>query len=102
MPEVTLVEAVNLALARAMEEDPNVVVLGEDVGVNGGVFRATVGLQKRFGPERVLDTPLAELLISGLCVGMAGAAGRAQNHRTRETPLGADAQSRGVVHELVD
>src|SRR5215510_4666378 len=71
MPEVTLVEAVNLALARAMEEDANVVVLGEDVGVNGGVFRATVGLQQRFGAERVIDTPLSELLISGLCVGMA-------------------------------
>jgi len=71
MPEVTLVEAVNLALARAMEDDPGVLVLGEDVGVDGGVFRATVGLQKRFGSERVLDTPLAELLISGLCVGMA-------------------------------
>jgi 2-oxoisovalerate dehydrogenase E1 component beta subunit len=71
MPEATLVEAVNMALARAMEEDPDVVVLGEDVGVNGGVFRATVGLQQRFGPERVIDTPLAELLISGLCVGMA-------------------------------
>src|SRR6266700_2111728 len=71
MPEVTLVEAGNLALARAMEEDANVVVLGEDVGVNGGVFRATVELQQRFGAERVIDTPLAELLISGLCVGMA-------------------------------
>ena len=71
MPEVTLVEAVNLALGRAMEDDPSVVVLGEDVGINGGVFRATAGLQKRFGSERVLDTPLAELLISGLCVGMA-------------------------------
>src|ERR1700737_1270348 len=71
MPEMTLVEAVNMALARAMEDDPNVVVFGEDVGVNGGVFRATVGLQQRFGPERVFDTPLAELLISGRCVGMA-------------------------------
>jgi pyruvate dehydrogenase E1 component beta subunit len=71
MSELTLVDAINLALARAMEDDPSVVVLGEDVGVNGGVFRATVGLQKRFGSERVLDTPLAELLISGLCVGMA-------------------------------
>jgi 2-oxoisovalerate dehydrogenase E1 component beta subunit len=71
MPEVTLVEAINLALARAMLEDADVVVLGEDVGVNGGVFRATVGLQQRFGAERVIDTPLAELLISGLCVGMA-------------------------------
>jgi 2-oxoisovalerate dehydrogenase E1 component beta subunit len=71
MPEMTLVDAVNLALARAMYDDPSVIVLGEDVGVNGGVFRATAGLQQRFGPERVVDTPLAELLISGLCVGMA-------------------------------
>ena len=71
MAEVTLVEAVTLALARAMDEDPNVVVLGEDVGVNGGVFRATAGLQQLFGADRVIDTPLAELLISGLCVGMA-------------------------------
>jgi 2-oxoisovalerate dehydrogenase E1 component beta subunit len=71
MPEVNLVEAVNMALARAMEEDETVVVLGEDVGVNGGVFRATVGLHERFGPERVIDTPLAEALIGGLCIGMA-------------------------------
>jgi pyruvate dehydrogenase E1 component beta subunit len=70
MPECTLVEAVNLALARALADDPNVVVLGEDVGVNGGVFRATVGLQERFG-ERVMDTPLAENLIAGVAVGMA-------------------------------
>jgi 2-oxoisovalerate dehydrogenase E1 component beta subunit len=71
MTELTLVEAVNLALGRAMADDDSVVVLGEDVGVNGGVFRATAGLQQRFGAERVVDTPLAELLISGLCVGMA-------------------------------
>jgi pyruvate dehydrogenase E1 component beta subunit len=71
MPESTLVEAVNLALARAMQDDPNVIVLGEDVGVNGGVFRATVSLQQRFGAERVIDMPLSELLISGACVGMA-------------------------------
>lgn len=71
MPEVTLVEAVNLALARAMADDPNVVVLGEDVGINGGVFRATLGLRQRFGSERVIDTPLSEALIGGLCVGMA-------------------------------
>jgi 2-oxoisovalerate dehydrogenase E1 component beta subunit len=71
MPELTLVDAINLALARALEEDSNVVVFGEDVGVNGGVFRATNGLQQRFGSERVFDTPLSELLISGLCVGMA-------------------------------
>src|SRR5919109_3505044 len=71
MPEVTLIEAINLALARALADDPDVVVFGEDVGVNGGVFRATAGLQQRFGAERVFDTPLSELLISGICVGMA-------------------------------
>ena len=69
--ERTLVEAVNLALARAMADDASVVVFGEDVGANGGVFRATQGLQERFGDERVLDTPLAEALISGIAVGMA-------------------------------
>ncbi len=71
MAEVTLVEAVTLALAHEMAADPDVVVLGEDVGVNGGVFRATLGLQERFGAERVIDTPLAEGLIGGMAVGMA-------------------------------
>lgn len=71
MPEMTLIDSINTALARALTDDPNVVVFGEDVGVNGGVFRATAGLQQRFGAERVFDTPLSELLISGLCVGMA-------------------------------
>ncbi len=71
MPEITLVEGVNMALAHEMAADESVVVLGEDVGVNGGVFRATVGLQEKFGAERVLDTPLAENLISGVSVGMA-------------------------------
>lgn len=68
---VTLVEAVNMALHRAMETDPDVVVLGEDIGTNGGVFRATVGLKDRFGIKRVMDTPLAETLIAGISVGMA-------------------------------
>lgn len=71
MAEVNLVQAINMALAYEMEHDPAVVVLGEDVGVNGGVFRATVGLQSRFGKERVLDTPLAEALIAGMSIGMA-------------------------------
>lgn len=71
MAAITLVEAINLALARALADDPNVVVFGEDVGVNGGVFRATVGLQQRFGPARVFDTPLAEALIAGMAVGLA-------------------------------
>jgi 2-oxoisovalerate dehydrogenase E1 component beta subunit len=66
-----LLDAVNLALHRAMREDDNVVVLGEDVGVNGGVFRATAGLRDAFGFRRVIDTPLAEAMITGLSVGMA-------------------------------
>lgn len=68
---ITLLDAVNLALARAMEDDPNVILLGEDIGTNGGVFRATAGLQDRFGERRVIDTPLAETMIAGLSVGMA-------------------------------
>ncbi|MCL6607913.1 MAG: alpha-ketoacid dehydrogenase subunit beta [Geminicoccaceae bacterium] len=70
MSALTLVEAVRTALARAMEEDPTVLVLGEDVGKDGGVFRATEGLFERFGPERVLDTPLSEALFTGLAVGL--------------------------------
>ena len=72
MAEVNMVEAINLALGGEMERDDDVVVLGEDVGVNGGVFRATVGLREKFGYKRVMDTPLAETLIAGLSVGMAG------------------------------
>ncbi len=71
MTEITLVEAVNLALGRAMSEDEDVLLLGEDIGVNGGVFRATNGLQARFGRARVIDTPLAEGGIAGVAVGMA-------------------------------
>jgi 2-oxoisovalerate dehydrogenase E1 component beta subunit len=71
MAELTLVEAVNRALAYEMAQDPDMLVLGEDVGANGGVFRATLGLQERFGAERVVDTPLAEGAIAGVAVGMA-------------------------------
>jgi pyruvate dehydrogenase E1 component beta subunit len=73
MAEVTLVEAIDLALARAMTEDERVIVLGEDVGRNGGVFRATQGLFARFGQDRVRDTPLAEAAITGISVGLAAA-----------------------------
>jgi pyruvate dehydrogenase E1 component beta subunit len=71
MAEVTLIQAINMALKRALEDDPAVVVFGQDVGVHGGVFRATEGLYQRFGGKRVLDTPLAETMIGGLAVGMA-------------------------------
>ncbi len=71
MANLTLVQAINLALTQEMEADPRVVVLGEDVGKNGGVFRVTEGLQARFGAERVVDTPLAESGIMGTSIGLA-------------------------------
>jgi 2-oxoisovalerate dehydrogenase E1 component subunit beta len=71
MPELSLVQAVNLALKRAMADEPRVVVLGEDVGVDGGVFRATDGLIGEFGADRVIDTPLAEVSIAGVSIGLA-------------------------------
>ncbi|MCW5753398.1 MAG: alpha-ketoacid dehydrogenase subunit beta [Phycisphaeraceae bacterium] len=71
MPEMNLVQAINSTLAHEMERDERVVVLGEDVGLNGGVFRVTEGLQARFGAERVVDTPLAESGIMGSAVGLA-------------------------------
>ena len=71
MSEVNLVQAVNLALRRAMIEDPHVLVLGEDVGVDGGVFRATDGLLETFGESRVIDTPVAEVGITGVSIGLA-------------------------------
>jgi 2-oxoisovalerate dehydrogenase E1 component subunit beta len=71
MAKVTLIEAITMAMAHEMEADRSVVVLGEDVGVNGGVFRATAGLQQQFGADRCIDTPLAEAMIAGLAVGMA-------------------------------
>lgn len=71
MAEITMVEAINQALAFEMQADANVIVMGEDIAKNGGVFRATVGLLDRFGSDRVRDTPLAESMIAGLAVGMA-------------------------------
>jgi len=71
MPTLNLVQAVNDALRLEMRRDPRVVVLGEDVGKFGGVFRATAGLYEEFGPDRVIDTPLAEGGIIGAAVGMA-------------------------------
>ena len=71
MSAITLLEAVTQALAYELEHDENVLLLGEDIGLNGGVFRATEGLQKRFGARRVIDTPLAETMIAGLGIGMA-------------------------------
>ena len=71
MTELTLVQAVNRGLQEAMRQDPDVLILGEDVGVNGGVFRATEGLFQQFGADRVIDTPLSETGIVGTAIGMA-------------------------------
>lgn len=92
MTEITLVEAVTLALTRAMQDDETVLVLGEDVGVDGGVFRATDGLVRRFGPERVRDTPISEAAIAGVCVGLA-----AQGFR----PVG-EIQFMGFIYPAID
>lgn len=89
---ITLIEAVTQALAYEMKHDDSVVVLGEDVGVNGGVFRATAGLHATFGSERVIDTPLDETTIAGLTVGMAVAGMK---------PV-AEAQFDGFVYPMVD
>ena len=87
-----MVEAVNLALAKAMAEDNRVLVLGEDVAADGGVFRATVGLLERFGSGRVRDTPLAETAIAGISVGLA-----AQDFR----PV-AEIQFTGFIYPAID
>lgn len=71
MGKLNIVGAINLALREEMKRDPKVVILGEDVGRDGGVFRVTDGLLDEFGPERVMDTPLSELGIVGSAVGMA-------------------------------
>ncbi|QPC46190.1 alpha-ketoacid dehydrogenase subunit beta [Mangrovibacillus cuniculi] len=70
MAQMTMIQAITDALRTELRNDENVLVFGEDVGVNGGVFRATEGLQKEFGEDRVFDTPLAESGIGGLAVGL--------------------------------
>src|SRR5690606_28275825 len=89
---ITLIEAITQALAYEMRNDDPAVVLGEDVGVNGGVFRATAGLSATFGTERVLDTPLDETTIAGLTVGMASQGMK---------PV-AEAQFDGFMYPMVD
>ncbi|UCH20085.1 MAG: alpha-ketoacid dehydrogenase subunit beta [Deltaproteobacteria bacterium] len=71
MAKMTMVQALNLALSQEMEKDDSVMVLGEDVGVDGGVFRVTDGLIDKYGDQRVIDTPLAEAGIVGMSIGMA-------------------------------
>jgi pyruvate dehydrogenase E1 component beta subunit len=92
MAEVSLIDALTMAMSWELEHDPDVVILGEDVGINGGVFRATAGLQQKFGEDRVMDTPLAEGMIAGVSIGMA-----AQGMR----PI-AEIQFMGFIYPTVD
>jgi pyruvate dehydrogenase E1 component beta subunit len=92
MADVTLIDALTMAMAWELEHDPRVLILGEDVGVNGGVFRATAGLQKRFGADRVQDTPLAEGMIAGVSIGLASQGMR---------PV-AEIQFMGFIYPTVD
>src|SRR5690625_3647572 len=71
MAQMTMIQAITDAMRLELKNDENVLVFGEDVGQNGGVFRATEGLQKEFGKDRVFDTPLAESAIGGLSIGLA-------------------------------
>src|SRR5512135_2523980 len=71
MPVLNMVQAINLAFREEMARDDRVVILGEDVGKDGGVFRVAEGLLEAFGPERVIDMPLSESAIAGCAVGMA-------------------------------
>ncbi|MBD8033426.1 MULTISPECIES: alpha-ketoacid dehydrogenase subunit beta [Solibacillus] len=71
MPVISYIDAINLAMKEEMERDERVFVLGEDVGLKGGVFKATTGLYDQFGEARVLDTPLAESAIAGVAIGAA-------------------------------
>jgi 2-oxoisovalerate dehydrogenase E1 component beta subunit len=91
-PAITLIEAITQALAWEIAHDDSVLVLGEDVGVNGGVFRATAGLQQRFGADKVLDTPLDETTIAGLTVGLA----------TQGMKPVAEVQFDGFVYPMLD
>ena len=90
--ELSLVQAVNLALKHAMADDSSVLVLGEDVGIDGGVFRATDGLLALYGEDRVLDTPLSEAGIAGVSIGLA-----AQGFR----PV-AEIQFTGFIYPCID
>lgn len=92
MAKLTIAQALNQALELALAEDPSVVVLGEDVGKDGGVFRITDGLFDKFGPDRVIDTPLAESGIVGTSVGLAMAGMK---------PV-AEIQFFGFIYETMD
>lgn len=92
MAKMTMIEAVRNALWFALEEDPDVIIFGEDVGIDGGVFRATDGLIQRFGASRVRDTPLSETVIAGVSIGAAA-------HGLRPV---AEIQFMGFIYSTID
>jgi len=92
MNELTMIEAINQALNNQMRANDQLFILGEDVGANGGVFRATDGLQNEFGMQRVFDTPLAESAIVGMAIGMASQG---------LTPV-AEIQFMGFIYPAID
>ena len=92
MAQMTMIQAITDAMRIEMKNDDNVLVFGEDVGKNGGVFRATEGLQDEFGEERVFDTPLAESAIGGLSIGLS-------TQGFRPVP---EIQFFGFVYEVMD
>ena len=92
MAKMTMIEAVRNALWFALEEDPGVIIFGEDVGIDGGVFRATDGLIQRFGASRVRDTPLSETVIAGVSIGAAA-------HGLRPV---AEIQFMGFIYSTID
>src|SRR5699024_6722354 len=92
MAQMTMIQAITDALYTELKNDENVLVFGEDVGQNGGVFRATEGLQKEYGKERVFDTPLAESASGGLSIGLA-------HEGVRPAP---EVQFFGIVYEVRD
>jgi 2-oxoisovalerate dehydrogenase E1 component beta subunit len=92
MADMTMIEAIRTALGCALEQDPDVIIFGEDVGIDGGVFRATDGLIQRFGAARVRDTPLSETAIAGVAIGAAA-------HGLRPV---AEIQFLGFIYSAID
>ncbi|PWE33024.1 alpha-ketoacid dehydrogenase subunit beta [Maritimibacter sp. 55A14] len=92
MAEHTMIDAIRMALSRALDEDETVILFGQDIGIDGGVFRATNGLMQRFGSGRVRDTPLSETVIAGMCVGAAA-------HGLRPV---AEIQFMGFLYSAID
>jgi transketolase C-terminal domain/subunit len=96
MAQMNMIEAIRSALDIVMDKDPNVVVLGEDVGYFGGVFRCTDGLQRKYGEHRVIDAPIAEGGIIGAAIGIVRAASSSHRLRSARPAAAASAAARRI------